>query len=408
MKNDFFKTTNRGALQSVGNIVVFCSLFAVGVIVLVQNWSATYAGIPCWYVLLPCIVTLLAENAMKIWAAKQYGYKIACYVLDILLLLTVTLFSDGTLISTFYVIILSEFYLRQKSLTGNIVMGACSLGLFLIMVAVKSSLRGEGLNVTGIVTNAFNDVILFALHFLILNFTVQIYRRNGEMNAAIEELRVSHEKLRKLNEELKEITVLEERQRIAREIHDTAGHSLTTVIMQTEAARLVLDTDPEDAKRKIAAANLQARHALEELRESVHLLSGYSEKATLREELLSIIHASADGTGVTIRSEVDEAETDGELQRFLCDALKEGVSNGMRHGGATAFWFELHCTDGEIRFLLTDNGCGVRQGTLREGFGLASMRERAEKFGGKAQFVSEPGEGFEIHLSIPMGKKENV
>ena len=197
------------------------------------------------------------------------------------------------------------------------------------------------------------------------------------------------------------VTALEERQRIAKDIHDTAGHSITTIIMQTEAARLVIDSDPADAKRKIAAANLQARNALEELRESVHLLSGAKEQLTLRETLMNIIHESTDGTGIVIRADIDDITLCNAKHRFVCNTLKEGISNGLRHGSATAFYFELKRKGERISFLLSDNGKGTDECQLKKGFGLKGMTARAEAFGGEISFESEPGEGFEIHISLP-------
>ena len=103
--------------------------------------------------------------------------------------------------------------------------------------------------------------------------------------------------------------------------------------MQTEAAKLVIDKNPAEAKNRIVAANLQAKHALEELRESVHLLSGAQENVTLKEALLAIVRESCDGTGIAIRFDVDDADVLPAVFRFLCNSLKEGISNGLRHGG---------------------------------------------------------------------------
>ena len=239
------------------------------------------------------------------------------------------------------------------------------------------------------------------VHFLLVNFCVRFYRQYIRLTSALKELDESKAELQKAYDNLAEVTALEERQRIARDIHDTAGHSITTVIMQTEAAKLIIDTRPEEAKSKIIAANLQAKHALEELRESVHLLSGVSEKETLKSALESILNESSDGTGIRIRSDIDDISVSDAKYRFLCNALKEGISNGLRHGGATAFWFELKSAGGKLRFLLSDNGSGVALDSLKEGFGLSGLSGRAESFGGEAWFVSEPEEGFEIHLVLP-------
>ena len=397
--------TRRGFLVRLSKWLVLSVLIVVGVIVIVRCWGEEYLGLPSWYFVLPAVVMLVGENAIKMWAVKKFAYKIPFYVIDIFLLLIITIFTDGTLISTFYIVILSEFYIWQDSLPGNIAMGASSIGVFIITLVVSGYFRGDSVNLFSILTGAFNDLILLVLHFLIVNFTIQIYRKNRELDSAMEELSESNRELKRLNEEHRALAVLEERQRIAKDIHDTAGHSITTVIMQTEAARLVIDKDPEDAKLKITAANLQARHALEELRESVHLLSGASEHMPLKESLLSIARESMEGTEITVRCSVDDVDCDEAKRRFLCNTLKEGISNGLRHGGATAFLFELKREGEMLRFDLSDNGRGMAQENFREGFGLSGMRVRAESLGGNVNFVTEEDEGFEIHITLPIDGK---
>ena len=386
----------------MGKLVVFSLLVAVCTILCVNNWwSKFYADISAWYVVLPIAIALLGENAIKFWAVKSYPAKVACYVLDVLFLMGLTFFSDGALISTLYILVLSEFYLGQQSMSSNIAMAAACVGLFLLSFAISNALRGAEVNIVSDVSNALNDIVIILIHFLILNFTIQTYRKNREITIALQELNESNEKLKRANEELKEVTLLEERQRIAKDIHDTAGHSITTVIMQTEAAKLIVDEDPADAKRRIAAANLQAKHALEELRESVHLLSGTDEQVSLKNALLEIVHDSTDGTNIAVRADIDDVTLGDAKRRFVCNTLKEGISNGLRHGGATAFYFEFKEKDGRVEFLLSDNGSGLELSDLKEGFGLSGMHTRAASLGGSVWFETEPDEGFEIHMILP-------
>ena len=386
-------------LLRYGKRLVFCLLITVCIIIAVANRHAEpdYA---IW-IIIAVEGVLLIENAIKMWALNKWSQKITCYVLDTLLLLVLTYFTDGSLISTLYVIILSEFYMTQQHITGSIVMGVVSVVLFLVMSGVSAALKEESLDVLRVVSNSVNDLLIFAMHFLILNFTLLIYRKNNEIEATLEELNESNRKLRQANLELQTVTLLEERQRIAKDIHDTAGHSITTVIMQTEAAKLVIDSDPEDAKRKIHSANLQAKHALEELRESVHLLSGAESRGSLRDELLRILHESSDGTNITVRYEIDDVNFCDAKARFISNTLKEGISNGLRHGLATAFWFSLKESGGIVSFLLSDNGKGMQLADLKEGFGLSGMHKRAAHLGGTVWFETEPDEGFEIHMTLP-------
>ena len=389
-------------MAAIGKVLIFLALVLAEIILAVDCRNTEVEGIPALLVILPVSAALAAENAVKLFALRSFKRRIVCYVIDILLLLVLTYFSGGRLISTLFVVILSEFYLSQEKLAGNIAMGVCSAVLYLAMLAVSQMLRDEPVALDVLISNAFEDLIIFVLHFLIMNFLLLIYRKNEEIAKRVKELDESNKKLAEAMEKLKEVTALEERQRIAKDIHDTAGHSITTVIMQTEAAKLAIERDPEGAKRSVVAANLQAKHALEELRESVHLLSGSRTQMTLKDMLLDIIHESTDGTGIAVRCDIDDVRLCDAKCRFLCNTLKEGISNGLRHGKATAFYFELKKGEKDVSFLLSDNGTGMDISSLREGFGLKGMHSRAASLGGMVWFETEIDEGFEIHLRLPL------
>ena len=406
-------TTTKEALDRLNIFHKYASFFilgalAVAVTFLIVNNREPMFGIPAWYITLPVSMLFLASNAIKLWKMHSFNSKIAFYVFDVLALLVLTIFSNGVLISTLYLIILTEFYLSQEHLMGSVVMCVSCILLLFITFAFSEIVHTSQLNFISLASSMVSDLILIVIHFLVINFAIFFYKKNRELTKAFDELNESNAKLHAAYLELQELTALEERQRIAKDIHDTAGHSITTVIMQTEAAKLVIDSDPFDAKRKIAAANLQAKHALEELRESVHLLSGQREGQTLEDQLLEIIHDSTDGTGIAVRYDIDNITLCDAKRRFILNTLKEGISNGLRHGNASAFYFELKAAESHVNFMLSDNGKGMDISRLKEGFGLTSMHARAESLGGNVWFETEPDEGFEIHLTLPLDGEKGV
>ena len=382
-----------------GKAIVFCLLIAILITLIVLNQSDYSFGVRSWYVTFPAAIVLLGENAIKFWVAKRYPVKTVCYVFDILSLMVLTLFSDGTLISILYLSILSEFYLNQKSVTASVAMWLSSMFIFLVTFALSSIFKSGGFSLSRLLSNAFNDIILFIVHFFAMNFVVQLARKTRELSKTAEDLTSSNEKLRIAYDELKEITALEERQRIAKDIHDTAGHSITTVIMQTEAAKLLIDVNPEEAKAKVISANIQAKNALDQMRESVHLLAGRDSSCSLKEELEEILAQTMDGTGVKIRCALDDVQLAGVKRRFIANSLKECLANGMRHGGASAFYVELSSEAGVLCLTVSDNGCGLPD-NFKEGFGLRGIREKAVNFGGGIVYESESGDGCEIKITI--------
>ncbi|MBQ9728461.1 MAG: hypothetical protein IJV85_02580 [Clostridia bacterium] len=359
-----------------------------------------------WWDFFPLLgmATLLAvAEAIKLFCIKNDRWRLAFCVLCALLACSMLWVTTGTYMLVLYALIMTEFYMSTKKFWPSFLLFVASACIFSVCNMVFQYWLND--TTSGFLqpfTQSFGMISALAIYFVVIRIAVAFYRQFVQLDMTLNELAESKEELQEAYDKLAEVTALKERQRIAKDIHDTAGHSITTVIMQTEAAKLIIDNNPADAKKKIVAANLQAKHALEELRNSVHLLSDHDSTALLKDKLERVLQETADGTGIKIRSEIENVLVDSERRRFLCNTLKEGIANGIRHGGATAFWFECKQQGRDVHFLLSDNGKGLENGGLHLGFGLTSMQASAQALGGTVRFESEEGEGFEIQLTLPV------
>ena len=175
-----------------------------------------------------------------------------------------------------------------------------------------------------LLATVINEFIVFTLVFTIANMLNVIIKKNKEVVKNLQEVAEREKKLQEAYENLKEMAQLEERNRIAKQIHDTTGHSITTIIVQTEAAKLKFDTDPEEAKSRIVSANMQAVTALEELRKSVRVLSGEYVPFNLVASLDKAIAETMEGTDIVIRAKYpEEIDVDEEIGFFIYTSLKE-------------------------------------------------------------------------------------
>ncbi len=398
--------SEKNIIQGLRYIILALLVFLCGVIAVASFERG--AGLPV-ILTLASAAALVFSMVMKIFVMRTFLRKIAWYVIDSLLLLVFTVFSSWGISLVFgssyiflvYMLVLSEYYLSAPSLRDCAIMFAVNLAAYTVVYIINAVVRNEFGSAFLISSQYFLVLIVLVLHFIMFNFAMTVSRKNKQIEENLRELEESRNELLRAYEKVEEATVIEERNRIAKEIHDTAGHSLTTVIMQTEAARLAMEKDPARARHCIDAANLQAKNCLEELRLSVHLLSGRRENVTLKEYLEGILDETAEGTSFTVRSKIDDVEMKDEAERFISNTLREGISNGIRHGGSTAFFFELKDMGNYVELLLSDNGAGADMSKFKEGFGLSGMRAKAEALGGMINFSSEPGEGFEIRLSLP-------
>lgn len=404
-----YDVRNERQFIAFGKWLIFIVLLLVEAFIILQqisNFNAS-GGWRSFMITVVAVATLTVFEALKLFIVNNTKGVVIFYFFDLLVACGFLFVAGGIYSLLIYMLVLTELYIGAQKKMPALTLFFIGVPLYAICYALGIYFNYDGnVELLSLITESVATTFTLLIHFIIIQVALAFYRQFLRLDKTLRELDESKKELEKAYAVVAEVTALEERQRIAKEIHDTAGHSITTVIMQTEMAKLIALENPAEAKQKIISANLQAKHALEELRDSVHLLSGSTSKQTLKTALKGIIHESTDGTDIVIRSELDEINVSQAKYRFLCNTLKEGISNAFRHGGATAFWFECKKEDGKIRFLLSDNGKGVELSKLKLGFGLKSMKDRAKALGGSIRFSSEAGEGFEIELILPQDTEE--
>lgn len=357
-----------------------------------------------WWIGLILCVLLTASFCVGVFVELSLKKRMPFDIFNFLACVSLSLINKANFSSTLFNIVLANFYLKN-SIKTNIIMAVCAFVCYLSAAITGTFVLSSDRTVVAVLSSAFsNDLVYFVLIFTFINLISTTMRKNKELSFAVEEIAEREKKLKEANEELSKTAVLQERNRIAKQIHDTTGHSITTIIMQTEAAKLIIDKDPEEAKKKIISANLFAINALEEMRTAVHVLGGENNGFDLISSLTATINNTTENTNITIRTKIDDdINVDKDLGMFIFSSLKEGLNNGIRHGNGTAFYFELAKKEGCLRFVLSDNGTGTED--VKPGFGLKKMKEQAESFGGKITFSSAKGEGFEIEIIIPLQNK---
>jgi len=272
-------------------------------------------------------------------------------------------------------------------------------------------------NVRGFFTGAESvlaamNILLFVL-FMILLFTGQ-KAENQRIRNLNNQLNEANNRLRDYAFELERMTEVRERNRLAREIHDTLGHTLTGIIMGSDASLALFDAAPEEAKKRLQVVAQAARDGLNDVRRSIKALRPDAlEKASLAEALEAMIANFKETTSAEIVYDQqagplvfaqDEEDT-------LYRVIQEGMTNAVRHGHATEIRIRLTRRDNLLTVDIRDNGTGSG-GEVTEGFGLRHMRERLELLGGSLT-CGERGEleengtrGFYIIVSLPIRQKE--
>jgi PAS domain S-box-containing protein len=209
-----------------------------------------------------------------------------------------------------------------------------------------------------------------------------------------------------LAEQRRHAVLLEERTRMARDIHDTLAQGFTGVIVQLDTAVEALrDEEPEAAAKHIRRARDLARDSLTEARRSVHALRPQAlEKAEFADALRAIITNTTAGTALRsdFRVKGDPRKLQPSVEENLLHIGQEALTNALRHARATMFQARL-CFDSEaVRLELRDNGKGfIIDNANGGGIGLIGMKERAEQIGATLAITSKPGEGTTIIAVSP-------
>jgi signal transduction histidine kinase len=221
---------------------------------------------------------------------------------------------------------------------------------------------------------------------------------------ARQELQIAHNQLQDYAAQVEELAIAEERNRLAREMHDTLGHRLTVAAVQLEGAQRLIADEPQRATEMVATVREQVREALSELRRTV---------ATLREPLqtdLSLPHAlkrlttsfeEATGLKVHLTVPQDGIALPDTHRLTLYRATQETLTNVQRHARAVNVWVELKVKQGQVALQISDDGIGYSGEEEAAGFGLRGLQERVSQLDGTMQIQARPKGGTQLRFVLP-------
>jgi len=202
---------------------------------------------------------------------------------------------------------------------------------------------------------------------------------------------------------LQALALVEERNRLSREMHDSLGHRLTAAVVQLEGAERLIPSDPARAAGMVRAMREELKEALAELRHMVAALR--SEGPPLDAALRRLAERFETNTGLPVRLQLplDLPLLPQAHELALYRAAQEGLTNVQRHAAARHVRLGLALAEGGIWLTVSDDGQGTAPGAVREGgFGLRGLRERAAPLGGQLDWSSTPGEGTQLSLWLPL------
>ncbi len=256
-------------------------------------------------------------------------------------------------------------------------------------------------------------LVLFTIGITMIVIIARVVAKEKAHRARAEELLTaleeSHQQLQDYAGQVAELATTRERNRLARDIHDSLGHYLTVINVQLEKALVFHDKKPGEAIQAVSDAKCLASEALQDVRRSVGALRATQEAPEFLPSVSDLIsRVQSETCVIELHKEGDEKCFSRQELLILYRAIQEGLTNIQRHAGASHIWIDLSFAEREATLVIRDNGQGFDPAQHRQtepgyngGYGLRGVQERLELVGGDLQVESAPGQGTILRAMIP-------
>jgi signal transduction histidine kinase len=261
--------------------------------------------------------------------------------------------------------------------------------------------------VKSVVENSFTQLLQGMLFDVALLFFLGYCF--GTMKSSFIKMKVMHDLIGQQNQtmqhsarQIERLTLYEERNRLSRELHDTVGHTLTTTIMGMNAARLLIDSSPQEAKNNLRELVNITRLGLDDIRKHIHQIAPDKEDRPLSAVLSEVADGFSinSGTKVYVQIEGGEIAVSENIRLALVRCLQESLTNAKRHGLADTIHVTILFLSDSLSMKISDNGKGTDQ--LVQGFGLQAMSDRMANVNGTLQVKSSKTAGTTVHCVVPL------
>ncbi|MEO2203069.1 sensor histidine kinase [Paenibacillus pabuli] len=244
------------------------------------------------------------------------------------------------------------------------------------------------------------DNVLFCFIGIWASFVAKAYYQKNELVVEVEQ---QNKLLTHYAAEIEKMTLLEERNRMSKELHDTLGHSFVSLIMSLDASIALMDRKPAEVKERLIRLRALAEQNLDEMRNIVHEI-GEEEESNLVRQVKAYVASFREHTGIILTLNVlgTEQHTHFEVRQAILRVIQESITNALKHGKASQLNVELQFSEFVLQLVVRNNGKPIEK--LEYGFGLTTMKHRVERLGGSLFVSSEVGAETitEVRCEIPL------
>lgn len=299
-------------------------------------------------------------------------------------------------------------YILLAAMLGLYFMANYNLAMFLpkvILFDAYLSYYGSTMqNLAAALKNVFSSINLVIFVFYLAMIIKNRHEEKERIRLLNARLAVANEKLRLYAIQSEQIAEIRERNRLAREIHDTLGHALTGIAAGLDACIMTFDVAPEFVKQQLNKIRETAQRGIIDVRRSLNKLRPNDlEKLPFKDAIMNMTTGFAASSGVDVSFMIVGLPTDlrDDQQEVIYRVMQESLTNAYRHGQASRINITIGGEEGHLRIVIADNGKGCEHVT--PGFGLRHMRERLELLHGTLNYWSDGG--FIVEVMIPLNRE---
>ncbi len=340
---------------------------------------------------------ILNLNEERLLDQRPAPWKVPVYFVVQLALFTLSIYLAGTVNGVWLIAMpLVGTAVGRFSLWGQIAISVCIMVVLAWGPVVQAGWQA-GFSLTLSVLPAVIFVALF------VKLLVREEEAHSQAEQLARDLEAANRQLSAYAAQAEELAISKERNRLAREIHDSLGHYLTVINVQLQAALAVVDDDRQRAVTAVETAQQLTQEGLASVRQSVSALreSPLGDKPLA--EAINALVKETQSAGIVVESEFlgQPRRLEAAAELALYRTVQEGLTNARKHSRASRVDLSLDYDDPQrVRLVIKDNGVGA-ESVDSGGFGLLGVRERVQLLGGAVQIETGPGEGFSLTMEIP-------
>jgi signal transduction histidine kinase len=362
------------------------------------------------------LISIVLFGLMGLWIpTKRISVKVLYLVLEFGILLLPILMNDRIQFIPFLGVVLLIRSCQMFKLPGRLVVTALAYGT-LVSTAFLQESNSPQLFLKALENGDLTEtiptestILLLKLNAtlavgLLLIFVLLLVNSLLSERQSRQKLAIAHEQLRQYAHRIEDQATLQERNRIAREIHDSLGHVLTAQSIQLENALLFCKTDTIKTKHYLLTAQQLGSTALQDVRQSISTLrSNPLQEISLKTAIAHTINEFRAITGISPTCRIDIlSDIPIEINTTIHRIIQEAFTNIYKHSAASQVHLDLCERMGALVLHILDNGRGFCLDQNTSGFGIQGMRERALTVGGQFTLTSEPGKGCTVEVVVPL------